>query len=322
MGTWLFFPIFGGMTLFLADRPMVSKELKVGCYLLSAYYVARTLLTLPLEFVWPTLWITCFFWATRLSPYPIAYVLMMLLCYLNYVVFQSVGLLMSASNMPLSRANTVNLLLITYLFAWSGLMMDMRRVPGWLHWASDGNIFAASIRVAFRIVTEGVDYTCSSSGSGSPEGCNDGVLTGSEAREWLGVGGSPLVYVLGLVLLLLICRLLSFALLRYSLRDAIDGARGACPQQQAQGLESVGKGPVEEAGDKLLESAGKGRTVEVMDPARVEVMILEPVEEAGNKILESIGKGHTVEVIDHAPVEEAGNKMGAHVSGCPWTWLC
>mmetsp|Transcript_92595 Transcript_92595/g.183794 ORF Transcript_92595/g.183794 Transcript_92595/m.183794 type:complete len:164 (+) Transcript_92595:2-493(+) len=151
---------------------------------------------------------------------------------------------MSASNMPLSRANTVNLLLVTYLFAWSGLMMDMSRVPGWLHWASDGNIYAVSISLMFRIITEDVDYTCSRNGSGSPEGCSDGVLTSTEARRWLGVDRSPLLCVLSLVLLLVLCRLLSFALLRYSLRDAIDGVRCACPQQQAKGSESIGNGHI------------------------------------------------------------------------------
>jgi len=230
------------MTLFLGDRPMVSKELKVGCYPLSAYYIARTLLTLPLEFVWPTIWVTCFFWATRLSQSPVAYILVLLLVYLNYMVFQGVGLMMSASNMPLSRANTLSLLLITYLFAWSGLMMDMRQVPSWLHWAGEGNVFALSISLMFRIITEDVEYTCRSNGSGSPAGCNDGVLTGAEAREWLGVDRGPLSCVTGLMLLLVLCRFLSFALLRYSLRDAIDGARHACPQQQAKGSESIANG--------------------------------------------------------------------------------
>jgi len=136
---------------------------------------------------------------------------------------------MSASNMPLSRANTVNLLLITYLFAWSGLMMDMRRVPSWLHWAGEGNIFAVSVSLMFRIITENVEYTCNSNGLGRPEGCSDGVLTGAEALEWLSLDRSLLSCVLGLMLVLVLCRLLSFALLRYSLRDSIDGARRACP---------------------------------------------------------------------------------------------
>jgi len=157
------------------------------------------------------------------------------------MVFQGVGLLMSASNMPLSRANTVNLLLITYLFAWSGLMMDVRRVPSWLHWASEGNIFAVSISLMFHVITENVEYTCNSNGLGSPEGCNDGVLTSAEAREWLSLDRSLLSCVLGLMLVLVLCRLLSFALLRYSLRDSIDGARHACPQQQAEGSESTAK---------------------------------------------------------------------------------
>eukprot|EP00419_Tripos_fusus_P041150 CAMPEP_0172792136 /NCGR_PEP_ID=MMETSP1074-20121228/208822_1 /TAXON_ID=2916 /ORGANISM="Ceratium fusus, Strain PA161109" /LENGTH=535 /DNA_ID=CAMNT_0013629201 /DNA_START=39 /DNA_END=1646 /DNA_ORIENTATION=+ len=251
MGTWLFFPLFEGMMLFLPDRPLVTKELKVGCYPLSAYYIARTLLMLPLDFVWPTFWVTSFFWATRLSPSPIAYVIVLPLMYLNYMVFQGVGLLMSAANMPMSRANTVSLLFITYLFAWSGLMMDMSRAPRWLHWASDGNIFGLSISLMFRIITEDVDYTCSSNGSGSPEGCNDGVLTGAEAREWLGVDRNPQTCVLSLVLMLVLCRLLSFVLLRHSLRDAIDGARSVGPQQQGKGSESVGNGQITSEDDDI-----------------------------------------------------------------------
>jgi len=84
-------------------------------------------------------------------------------------------------------------------------------------------------------------HTLAAATSGS-QGCNGGVFISAEAWEWLGVDRSPLSCVHWPDVIACAMPPSLIALLRYSLRDAIDGARHACPQQQAKGSESIANG--------------------------------------------------------------------------------
>merc|ERR1719487_2481854 len=103
----MFLPIFGGTGTFAAEGDMVRKELKAGNYALRSYYLARTLMLIPLDLVWPTLWVTGVFWMTNLNPSFTVYLLTLTQVWLAFAAFQSVGLMIAASGMPPGSASTL-----------------------------------------------------------------------------------------------------------------------------------------------------------------------------------------------------------------------
>merc|ERR1712093_703641 len=97
---------------------------------------------------------------TNLNPAFLVYAGVICLVILDYSCFQAVGLVIAASNMPMHRAATVSILMITYFFGWSGLLMDMHRLPAWITWAGDLNIFRSVVNLMFRLVTGDLEHRC------------------------------------------------------------------------------------------------------------------------------------------------------------------
>jgi hypothetical protein len=251
-GTWMFLPIFGGTGTFAAEGNMVRKELKAGNYALRSYYLARTLMLIPLDLAWPTIWVTGVFWMTNLNPSFRVYVSILALVYLSFTVFQAVGLMIAASGMPQDSAATFAVLIITYFFGWTPLLMDLRRVPLWLHWAKEANIFNKAVDMIFSIAMENMEFVCGPAMdlTHARLGCEDGIVTGEEARARLGISSSPVLCFVILVICGVVFRLAAFALLRYNLREAIEGAKVIVSQdvstltegpKSAQELKQCGK---------------------------------------------------------------------------------
>jgi len=162
-----------------------------------------------------------------LNPSFTVYVSVLALVFLSFTVFQAVGLMIAASGMPQDSAGTFAVLVITYFFGWTPLLMDPRRVPSWLHWAKEANIFNKAVETLFSIATEDIEFVCGPAMDPTYArlGCEDGIVTGEEARERLGITSSPVICIVILMVSCVIFRLAAFALLRYNLREAIGGAK-------------------------------------------------------------------------------------------------
>eukprot|EP00928_Gymnodinium_smaydae_P002677 TRINITY_DN10961_c0_g1_i1.p1 TRINITY_DN10961_c0_g1~~TRINITY_DN10961_c0_g1_i1.p1 ORF type:complete len:631 (-),score=87.62 TRINITY_DN10961_c0_g1_i1:337-2229(-) len=164
VGTWMFFPLFGSTMLFQSVRSVLTKELKLGCYSLEVFYIARTILLLPFEFVYPTVWTTGVYWLTNANPDITAYLQVMLLVYITYVLFQGVGLAISAAGMPPARSGTMSILIITYYFAWNNFFMDLRLVPSWISWVRHLNTFSYNLELMMNMIfSDSVEFSCGKS---------------------------------------------------------------------------------------------------------------------------------------------------------------
>lgn len=236
VGTWMFFPLFGGIGTFPSVRRVLEKELRVGCYSLLSFYVARTIVLLPIELVWPTVWVTGVYWITNLNPDFWVYLQVLLLIYTTFSAFTGVGLVISASGMPPARSGTMAILLITFFFAWSGFFVSLDRVSVLSH-AADVNPFRFSVELMMQIVMQGdVEFLCGTAASAGDvsklgQGCAqavDGtwVLSGAAALERHGMTTDPWLCVAVILAVLVASRLLAFGLLWSDLRTAINGAKG------------------------------------------------------------------------------------------------
>lgn len=231
MGTWMFFPIFGNIGIFTADRQILEKELKVGCYSLKAFYMARTIFLLPLNCIWPFIWVTGVFWITNANPSFIVYVQVLLIVFLNYSVFEGVGQLISASGMNMAHASTLAMLLVTYWFAYSGFFIEIFRLHIWIRWVADLNTFRYSVHLMMHtILTDDVQFSCSERATINPTSknfCESGAtwMPSSEAKRIYGIDTSPALCLCVLFISVFVIRLSGFALLRYSLRNVLSSVR-------------------------------------------------------------------------------------------------
>eukprot|EP00937_MAST-01D_sp_MAST-1D-sp2_P001352 g1352.t1 len=139
IGTWTFFPMFNSMPVFPAFMDVLRHEVRAGQYRLSAFYVARTLRTLPLELVFPSLYIAIVWWMGDLNPSAASFARGYLAILLNLVTMQSVGLCISAG-VPESKMVTCAILVITFFFGSSGLFVESTRLPAWFAWTRHVNL--------------------------------------------------------------------------------------------------------------------------------------------------------------------------------------
>lgn len=235
IGTWMFFPLMAGIGTFSSVKAILEKELRVGCYSLLSFYLARTLLLLPLDLAFPTMWTTGVFWLTNLRPDFWIYVEVVLLVQLCFTTYQGIGLAISASGMTPARCMVTAELLITYLFAWSGFFMSSDRIPSWVSWGSDVNPFRFSVELMMQVLMQGdVAFDCGLPGSSGDQskasvGCmpiagGAQVLTGRAALERNGMTTPPWVCLAIIVMVLVGARVLAYGLLWRDLRTAIVGA--------------------------------------------------------------------------------------------------
>jgi len=158
VGTWTFFPMFGAMPCFVENSVILRKELSVGAYNLLAFYVARTVTVIPLDWGWPFFYTTAVYWMTLPNPSFIAYIATLGSTLLTVVTMQSVGQLISAG-VPKEQMVTVSVLVITYFFGYSGLFAP--DVESWLSWAEELNLLVYAYHLLLRgIITEEMSFTC------------------------------------------------------------------------------------------------------------------------------------------------------------------
>ena len=64
----VFFPFLDGLFVFAAAEVQLRKELRVGAYRLSSWFVAKTTAALLPYAVWPLLHVTILYWMAAVNP--------------------------------------------------------------------------------------------------------------------------------------------------------------------------------------------------------------------------------------------------------------
>ena len=185
IGTWTFFPMFNSMPIFPSFMDVLRHEVHAGQYRLSAFYVSRTLATLPLELLFPTFYITVVWWMGDLQASFAQFVLGYLAILLNFVTMQAVGLCISAG-VPESKMVTFAILIITFFFGSSGLFVEASRLPAWFAWTKHVNL----LRYGYNLLMHQVFVTASEDASlhfscaldSRYEVCRNGAVTITTAQ--------------------------------------------------------------------------------------------------------------------------------------------
>ncbi|MED6209155.1 ABC transporter G member 14 [Stylosanthes scabra] len=129
---WGFYPLYNAVFTFPQERRMLIKERSSGMYKLSSYFMARTIVDLPLELALPTSFVIIIYWMGGLNPNPITFILSLLVVLYSVLVSQSLGLAFGAILMEVKQATTLaSVTTLVFLIAGG---YYIQHIPPFIEW--------------------------------------------------------------------------------------------------------------------------------------------------------------------------------------------
>jgi len=159
-GTFLFFSTMGAIGVFHAEHDQVEKELQVGAYRLSAFFVAKNLVHLVLGMFWPTITlpftIFCMYDSEIYTDYPYKICLFWCVTLMTVMSMQGIGFLIG-TGFQIDKAFTIGILAITFEFAMSGFF---NKLQSWLSWILWVNVFIPTLTLGGVVLWLGNTWSC------------------------------------------------------------------------------------------------------------------------------------------------------------------
>ena len=127
-----FASLFAALFTFPAEYRMLLKERASGMYRLSAFYLARMISDLPLDCLYPSIFVFLLYWMGGLRADALAFLGNWLAVLLTVLVGQSLGLLLGTAVMNPKVAQTfATVLMLTFMLT-AGFYVD--DIPVWIGW--------------------------------------------------------------------------------------------------------------------------------------------------------------------------------------------
>jgi len=93
---WGSMPLFQAIFTFPQELTMLKKERSSGMYMLSSYFMSRMVGDLPMELVFPTIFLTTVYWMAGLKASLVNFIYILLSVFLDVLVLQGQGLAIRA----------------------------------------------------------------------------------------------------------------------------------------------------------------------------------------------------------------------------------
>ncbi|KAI6657322.1 hypothetical protein LOD99_70 [Oopsacas minuta] len=213
----LFMSAFSNLITFAAERNVVDKERASGLYHISAYYVAKSLAELPIQFFLPSLFFNICYWLSGVAWLPEdlgLYFALWLVLLLLVTTGSSVGSFFGAYFIDTSISILYMPVLVLAWMLFGGFYS--RNFPDWLNWLtyiSPVNYgFDASLQLIF---TENMIIQCRPNNNSLFADCNQGLVTNITGLDVLARGDITIDFPLWLNILLLLLTIVLFRLLAY-----------------------------------------------------------------------------------------------------------
>mmetsp|Transcript_23213 Transcript_23213/g.32798 ORF Transcript_23213/g.32798 Transcript_23213/m.32798 type:complete len:313 (-) Transcript_23213:66-1004(-) len=234
-GCWMFFPLFQNLFTFSAVEVPLRKELSGGAYRLSAFFLTHTTMLFVKDLVWIWLYVPIVFVATHFGVSFWVGGELFLAIILEIFTMQSISFVVGTLFAP-SRVATVAIVLMTFFFAFGGVLRPLTELPEGFHWLEHVNIMAYQVHLYGLIIfNAGTTFTCADANSAF-DICNRdtrvGLLSNStllpveqtlriisheDVLEQFGLWRSSWLCLVVLFGTSLICRVLAFFLLKHHL---------------------------------------------------------------------------------------------------------
>ncbi|MED6169163.1 hypothetical protein PIB30_018881 [Stylosanthes scabra] len=160
---WAFYPLYRAIFVFPDERVMLVKERSSGMYRLSSYYMAKTMVDLPMELVLPTVSIIIIYWMTGLKATAAAFIFTLLITLALVLVAQGVGLALGAYLENTKVATTfASVIGLTFMITSGFLVQNVPVFMAWVKYLSF--IYYASELLIFAQYHQDQTYDCPGGG--------------------------------------------------------------------------------------------------------------------------------------------------------------
>ena len=213
----IFTTAFSNMIIFAAERNVVNKERASGLYHVSAYYVAKSVAELPIQFFLPSLFFNIAYWFSGLQLLPDdlgLFFVLWLLMLLIVTTGNSVGSFFGAYFVDSGIAFLYIPVLLLGWMLFAGFYS--RNLPIWLNWLGYLSPLNYGFDAALQLVfTENVVIQCRTNNNSLFEGCNQGLVTNFTGLDVIAVGDITIDFPLWVNLLALFFTIFLFQTLAY-----------------------------------------------------------------------------------------------------------
>ena len=183
--------VFGTLQTFPAELPIFRREFKASMYSSHAYYLARTIVELPFQCLWPFIFVTIAYWMIGLRDDGAAYIEFVLVIILTANCAISLGYLIStlAPTTQVALAISTPILLPFMLFG--GLFINVNSIPDYFYWISYISFFKYAYELLSIIVWN--NQTIASTGDPSD------LTTGAQVLSRYGMDSSNVSLDIGVL---------------------------------------------------------------------------------------------------------------------------
>ncbi|KAK1429299.1 hypothetical protein QVD17_11505 [Tagetes erecta] len=156
---WAFFPVFTAIFTFPQERAMLKKERAADMYRLSAYFLARTTSDIPLDLLFPLIFLLIVYFMAGLRLTAQSFFLTVLVVFLCIVAAQGLGLAIGAAVMDLNRATTLaSVVVMAFMLAGGFFVKDVPVFISWLSYLSfNYHTYRLVLKVQYGHITSEFD---------------------------------------------------------------------------------------------------------------------------------------------------------------------
>ena len=212
-----FMSAFSNLIAIAAERNVVNKERASGLYHVSAYYVAKSVAELPIQFFLPSIFFNIAYWFSGLQLLPDdlgLFFVLWLLMLLIVTTGSSAGSFLGAYFVDTGIALLYMPVLILGWMLFAGFYS--RNLPIWLNWLGYFSPLNYGFDAALQLVfTENVVIQCRTNNNSLFEGCNQGLVTNFTGLEVIANGDITIDFPLWVNLLALFFTIALFRILAY-----------------------------------------------------------------------------------------------------------
>lgn len=131
---WGFFTMFQSLTTLPSEKPVLSKERASGAYRLSAYFLGKSIVEVPLDMIFPFFFSVYVYWMLNLNPEASRFILFLVFVFITVFTAQSIGLFIAAVFMDFRKSQTLAAVFMLTSMLTGGFYVNDSQMPVWIRW--------------------------------------------------------------------------------------------------------------------------------------------------------------------------------------------
>mmetsp|Transcript_10203 Transcript_10203/g.17514 ORF Transcript_10203/g.17514 Transcript_10203/m.17514 type:complete len:787 (-) Transcript_10203:1212-3572(-) len=131
---WGFTGMFSSLFSLPAERALINKDRASATYCMSAYFLSKTLMEIPIEIIYPTFYSIVTYWMCNLNPDFGRFVVFMVVMLVNFVAAMGMGIACAALTMDFRKAQTLATCIMLGSLLSSGFYVAQSQLPDWISW--------------------------------------------------------------------------------------------------------------------------------------------------------------------------------------------